>query len=112
MGLHPLLSVLCFPLDECEWVVALGTLRKIEFDNFVEHFGAERRAKILLVSGLSTYFTLDFIAFFVFLGWRLGFDDIGGRRLGRGAGVLSQCGDFFECGFQLRFELCNSLGLL
>ena len=76
-------------------MVALGTLRKIEVDNFVEHFGAERRAKILLVPGLSTYFAFDFIPFFVFLGWWLGFNNIGGRRLGRVAGVLSQCGDLF-----------------
>ena len=63
-------------------VVGLGTLRKIEFDNFVDHFGAERRAKILLVPGLSAYFAFDFIPFFVFLGWWLGFNDIGGRGLG------------------------------
>ena len=78
---------------------------EFELDDFIDQLGSNGFSQVLFVTRLGSDFTLDFFAVFVFAFWLGWFDNIGGRRLGRGAGVFLELGfefgDFCAGGLEL-----------
>jgi len=97
-----------FALHEIEFVPAIRARGEFELDDFVDQFRRKWFAKILFVAWLSTAFEFAFPFIFAFGLGSLGrFDNIGGRRFGRGCGIFFEDGDtFLELGifFQCRLK--------